>query len=555
MAHPDGWSPAYRDLFRRLVTGLAERELDEYEPAVVPREVHPPGTMEFELDALQRGSSRGADATYRRKFHFQFDRETVFTATLRHSGSDAAMLCFQGGPQQHGWTREDAEHGETLTIAVTLRQTAIDAMAGRYWMLDVINFDTAHGMSAELAVRHDALEGGDIRPLPSSASFEHFHWFAEQSGSGDPDARRLATARTFGFDDWKTLQDHVAWSEPWLPKDGAHIRDRNLLEALAHYGESFDIAELVLPTPLPSGARMDDEGLLRALEKHGESLGFAQLMEVISKQARVAEDLRGAVETAFARAKADTHASVDIEHLLLALLNDPVADDVLTKCGADTARLRNDLLAGLESLKKAPTACISREIFGVLCRAGFYSALGREGINTANVLVGVFAEPCLSRDLLQHQGVRRQDMIRYLAHGIPKSLPNSEHSSGVVSAPVEAAMHAAYVGAKQRGHEAFGVDHVLLALVNSPDVSEHVVSPAERHRIRNELDVFVANTPAWSGGSPRPTRALSRAMQQAVARSRRKGDGAVDADSLVRAIATENGTRAAAVLARGNTGG
>ena len=555
MAHPDGWSPAYRELFRRLVTGLAERDPDDFKPAVVPREVHPSGTVEFDLDALPRGSSRRADATNCRKFHFQFDWETVFTATLRHSGSDAAMLCFQGGPQQHGWMREDAEHGETLTIAVTLRQTVIDAMAGRYWWLDVYNFDTAHGMAAELTVRYDALAGGDIRPLPSNASFEHFHWFAERAGSGDPHAHRLATARTFGFDDWKTLQDHVAWSEPWLPGDGARIRERILLEALAHYGDSFDIAEFVLPTPLPSGARMDDGGLLRALEKHGQSLGLAQLMEVISKQARVAEDLRGAVAAAFARATAATHAWVDVEHLLLALLDDPVADDVLTKCGADTARLRIDLLAGLESAKKGPTACISRELFGVLCRAGFYSALGREGINAANVLVGVFAESCRSRGLLQHQGVSRRDVIRYLAHGIPKSLPRSDHSAGVVSAPVETVLHAAFARAEQQRHEAFGVDHVLLALVNSPDVSEQLVSPAERHRIRNELDTFVANTPMWSSGPPRPTRALSRAMQQAVARSRRKGDGSVDADSLVRGIATENGTRAAAVLAHGDTGG
>lgn len=555
MAHPDGWSPAYRELFRRLVTGLAERELDDYKPAEVPREVHPPGTVEFHLDASQRGSSRGADPTNQREFLFQFDRETVLTATLRHSGSDAAMLCFQGGRQQHGWTREDAEHGETLTIAVALRQSAIDAMAGRYWRLDVMNFDTAHGMSAELTVRYDALKDGDIRPLSSNASFEHFHWFAERSGPGDPHARRVATARTFGFDDWKTLQDHVAWSETWLPKGGAHIRDRNLLEALAHYGESFDIAEFVLPTPLPSGARIDDKGLLRALEKHGESLGLAQLMEVTSKQAPVAEDLRAAVATAFARATADTHASVDVEHLLLALLDDAVAVDVLTKCGADTARLRNDLLAGLESVKKGATVCISRELFGVLSRAGFYSVLGREGINAANVLVGVFAEPCLSADLLQQQGVSRQDVIRYLAHGIPRSLPNSHHTSGFIATPVEAALHAAFARAEEQGHEAFGVDHVLLALANSPDVSEHLVSPAERHRIRNELHALVTNTPTGSGGPPRPTRALNRAMQQAVVRSRRKGDGATDADSLVRAIANENGTCAAAVLAPGDPRG
>ncbi|MDE0037011.1 MAG: hypothetical protein OXU77_05525, partial [Gammaproteobacteria bacterium] len=34
-------------------------------------------------------------------------------------------------------------------------------------------------------------------------------------------------------------------------------------------------------------------------------------------------------------------------------------------------------------------------------------------------------------------------------------------------------------------------------LVNSPVVSELLVSPAERHRIRSELDAFVANTPTW----------------------------------------------------------
>ena len=549
MAHPDDWSAAYRELFRRVVTGLAERELEDYEPAVVPREIHPPGTVEFHLDALLPRSLRGADATDDRQFHFRFDQETVFTATLRHTGSNAAMLCFQGGPQQHGWTREDAEHGETLTIAVTLRQAVIDAMAGRYWVLDVTNFDTAHGMSAELTVRYDALEDGDIRPLPSNASFEHFHWFAEQAGSGEPHARRLAAARAFGFDDWKTLQDHVAWSETWLPDGGAHIRDGNLIEALAHYGESFDIAEFVLPTPLPNGARMDDEGLLRALKKHGQSLGLAQLMEVISKQARVGEDLRGAVATAFDQSTADTHASVEVEHLLLALLDDPFAEDVLTKCGADTAQLRNDLMAGLESVRKGPTACVSRELFGVLCRAGFYSALGREGANAANVLVGVFAEPCLSRDLLQQQGVSRQDVIRYLAHGIPKVSPNSGRSSGVVSASVEAVLHAAFARAGQQRHEAFGVDHVLLALMNSSDVSERLVPSSERHRVRNELDAFVANTPTWSGGPPRPTRALNRAMQQAVARSRRKGSAA-DGEAVVRAIGREDGTYAADLLVR-----
>ena len=266
MAPPDDWSAAYCGLFRRLVTGLAERELDEFKLAVVPRQVLPPGTVRFDLDAL-----RDDDADHAGKFYFQFDRETVLTATLRHRGSDAAMLCFQGGPQQHYWTREDAEHGETLTIAVTLRRAAIYAMAGRYWILDVMNFDRERALSAELTVRYDALEGGAIRPLPSNASFEHFHWFAERLESGNPDARQLATAQALGFDDWKTLRDHVAWSEPQLPQDGAHMRDTYLLQVQAKYGESF---------------------------------GLAELMEFMSAQTKYSEDLRRAMQLAFDRAAA-----------------------------------------------------------------------------------------------------------------------------------------------------------------------------------------------------------------------------------------------------------
>ena len=509
LAPPDDWSAAYRGLFRHLVTGLAEREHDEFKLAVVPQQVLPPGTVQFELDAL-----RDDDADHASKFYFQFDRETVLTATLRHRGSDAAMLCFQGGPQQHYWTREDAEHGETLTIAVTLRRAAIDAMAGRYWMLDVINFDRERALSAELTVQYDAFEGGAIRPLPSNASFEHFHWFAERLESGDPDARGLATAQAFGFGDWRTLRDHVAWSEPELPQDGARMRDTYLLEAQAKYGESF---------------------------------GLAELMEFMSAQTKYSEDLRRAMQLAFDRAAAGKHGSVLAEHLLLALLDNPVADDVLVKCGADTQELRRGLLTWFESAPGGEKARVSRELFGVLYRAGFYSALGRDGINAANVLVGIFAERCVARGLLERQGIRRADVIRYLAHGIPKSPPQSQ--SGALDRSVEAVLYAAFAQATERRHEALGVDHVLLAFMDQPEIPTSLVSPADRQRLRDELDAFVATTPTASVGLPRPTRALNRAMQQAVARSRRR-QAPADTELVVRAIAKEDGTFAADALTR-----
>ena len=517
MAHPGDWSAAYRELFRRLVAGFAERHLDDFKPAIVPRDVLPPGTVRFDL-----GPAGLVEAANSRSFHFQFDRATVLTAVLRHNGSDSVQLGFHGGPKLHYATGAYAEGGETLTLAVAIRQKGISAMAGRYWTLDVANTDRAHGMSAELTVRYDTLESSTIRPLPSNASFEHFHWFAERSGSGDPEARRSATAQAFGFDDWRTLQDHVAWSEPRLPGDGARMRDIYLAQAQAKYGESF---------------------------------GVAELMEFLAADTKFTGDLRRAVVSAFSDAAAGTDHSVGVEHLLLALLDNTVADDVLTKCGADTARLRRDLRAGLVPVTGGPKACVSRELFGVFCRAGYYRVLGREGINSANVLVGMFAEPCLATELLGRQGIDRSDVIRYLACGIAKSLPLPHRSSGVLGATVEAILHTAFAQAQDNRHEAFGVDHLLLALMERPDVGEHLVSPAGRRGIRDELDAFVAATPTWSGGPPRPTCALNRVMQQAVARSRPKGNGKVDADSLVRAIANEDGTRAAAALARAETGG
>ena len=516
IAPPDNWSTAYRELFRHVVARLAERELVEFELAAVSRDVQPPGTVNFDLDSLRPDTSRRADPAHRRQFYFQFDRETVLTATLRHNGSSAATLYFGGGRQGHGGTAEYAEHGETLTIAVTLRQAAIDAMAGRYWTLGVVNFDRVRALSAELTVRYDALEGGEIRPLPSNASFEHFHWLAERSEAGDAAARLLATAQTFGFDDWKALQNHVAWSEPELPKDGNNMRDRYLFQAQAKFGESF---------------------------------GLKELMEFMSAQTKFTEDLRHAIMSACADAEARNHGFVVIEHLLIALLDNPVTDDVLTKCGADRARLRDDLQTSLGSVPGGK-AQISRELFGVLCRAGFYTALGRERCNAANVLVGMFTEPCRAHWLLEEQGIHRDDVIRYLAHGIPKSLPSPHRSSGILDASVEAILHTAFAQATDRRHEAVGVEHVLLALVDTPEIVEHLASPAERDRLRSELDAFVATTPTAAVGAPRPTRALNRSLQLAVAWTQRKRDGAADVDSLIRAIATEHGTLAADVLSR-----
>ena len=177
----------------------------------------------------------------------------------------------------------------------------------------------------------------------------------------------------------------------------------------------------------------------------------------------------------------------------------------------------------------------------LLYRAELCSALGLEECNAGNVLFGVFAEPSRARELLEQQGASADDVLRYLAHGIAKASPVPDRPDRMLSAEVEAIVHAAYVSAADDSHEAFGVEHLLLGVLDAL---------GDRDGARKELAAFVDAVPATSDGRTRPTRALNRVMQQAVARARQLSGAPVDVETLVRAIATERNTFAADVVRR-----
>lgn len=483
MAHPDEWSHVYRNLFSQAVGWLAARQTEEFRVAVVPRPQHPPGTVRFTLDPLD-----GAEVGAHRRFFFRFDRPTVFTGVLRHSGSTAVELAFVGGRRALHATRTATEHGEPLSVTVTVGESAIKQMADRYWTLDVLNFDIGNGMSAELTVRYDAVDGGSIQPMPSDASFERFHWFAERMAVGDGPTRRQATADAFGLDDWRTLQGHVAWSAAKPPEDGAPMREIYFARAKARYGESF---------------------------------GLEELLEFHVAQIETSAGLRRALEDAFATAAEQGHEAAGVEHLLLALLDDAVAKDVLVKCGADADELRHGLVDSFESANPVGAPGVSPELFGVLVRTSLYRALGRKGSNTANILAGVFAEACRARDLLQEQGLSRDDVMRYLVFGIPKSLSDPQPTKGMLAPQVERALYDAYRDAETKRHEAFGVDHLLLALVGQPSLVGQLASEVDLRCMGSELAEFVATTPVGDG-QPRPTRRWTqRCKEQQQASERR----------------------------------
>jgi len=139
------------------------------------------------------------------------------------------------------------------------------------------------------------------------------------------------------------------------------------------------------------------------------------------------------LQLTFARAVSDArrrrHELLCLEHVLLAMLEDPVAADILRACGADLEALRHDLEAHLEGMDQVPpeapveveqTVALTR----VLQRAALHvQSSGKEGIEAGDILAAMFQEPdSFAVYLLKRQGITRLDVLEYISHGVSKDV-------------------------------------------------------------------------------------------------------------------------------------
>ena len=137
---------------------------------------------------------------------------------------------------------------------------------------------------------------------------------------------------------------------------------------------------------------------------------------------------------ALSLASARQHEYATLEHLLMALTEDPDAVAVLKACAVDLDRLRDSLrvfldkeLSGLVvegSSEARPTAGFQR----VIQRAAIHvQSSGRSEVTGANVLVALFSErESQAVFLLQEQSMTRLDAVNYISHGIAKKAGASE---------------------------------------------------------------------------------------------------------------------------------
>jgi ATP-dependent Clp protease ATP-binding subunit ClpA len=146
------------------------------------------------------------------------------------------------------------------------------------------------------------------------------------------------------------------------------------------------------------------------------------------------KELEYTLNQAFKAARELRHEFMTVEHLLLALLDEPSSSAALKACGANMEQLHNDLVSFIEDTVPLIDPDNEREIqptLGfqrVLQRAVFHvQASERKEANGANVLVAMFSEQeSQAVYFLNQQNITRLDIVNYISHGISKLTEEGE---------------------------------------------------------------------------------------------------------------------------------
>ncbi|MBK6650908.1 MAG: ATP-dependent Clp protease ATP-binding subunit ClpA [Betaproteobacteria bacterium] len=154
----------------------------------------------------------------------------------------------------------------------------------------------------------------------------------------------------------------------------------------------------------------------------------------------IAQELEVSLHMAFVEARQQRHEFITVEHLLLALLDNPSAAEVLRACSANVDDLRKSLVnfikdntpqvAGSDDVDTQPTLGFQRVIQRAIMHVQS-TGNGKKEVTGANVLVAIFGEKDSHAVYYLHQqGVTRLDVVNFIAHGIKKSDPPEPTKAG-----------------------------------------------------------------------------------------------------------------------------
>ena len=150
----------------------------------------------------------------------------------------------------------------------------------------------------------------------------------------------------------------------------------------------------------------------------------------------IAQELEVSLHMAFVEARQKRHELITVEHLLLAMLDNPAAAEVLRACGADMEDLRRELneflnehtpiISGTEEIDTQPTLGFQRVIQRAILHV---QSSGKKEVTGANVLVAIFGEKDSHAVHFLHQrGITRLDVVNFISHGISKAAGQTQPS-------------------------------------------------------------------------------------------------------------------------------
>jgi ATP-dependent Clp protease ATP-binding subunit ClpA len=168
--------------------------------------------------------------------------------------------------------------------------------------------------------------------------------------------------------------------------------------------------------------------------------------------AMFSKSLEMSINTAFSQAREKRHEFITVEHLLLALLDNPEACNVLIACGANLERLRAGLGIFIDETTPQVPINVERDIqptlsFQRVLQRAIYQvqSQGRPEVTGINVLTAIFGEQdSQATYFLNQENVTRIDVVNYTSQGIAKPRTykdvdyNEDYSSPSEAPPKEA---------------------------------------------------------------------------------------------------------------------
>lgn len=144
----------------------------------------------------------------------------------------------------------------------------------------------------------------------------------------------------------------------------------------------------------------------------------------------IAQELEVSLHMAFVEARQARHEFITVEHLLLALLDNPSAAEVLRACAVNIDDMRKTLtifigdntptVPGSNEVDTQPTLGFQRVIQRAIMHVQSASN-GKKEVTGANVLVAIFGEKDSHAVYYLHQqGVTRLDVVNFISHGVRK---------------------------------------------------------------------------------------------------------------------------------------